>query len=206
MSRENKRLQEFKGSGFEMVKGQPNIIGWEVIASEGHKLGKVSELIIDTVAQRVRYMVVALSDNKVLQLEKRTVLVPIGFAQLHPADDCVVLTGVTPYQLRALPRYDKLHLGPKSEIDISQVFGREHSSLGSNIGGEDLDQRFYDHEHFKDSQLSSRPTAPAPAPRQPQRLTEDMPASHLGDDAETLRRRHEQNLRDEEEARRRGLL
>ncbi|RYZ23273.1 MAG: hypothetical protein EOO16_05535 [Chitinophagaceae bacterium] len=134
MATTNKRLQEFKGSGFEMVKGQPNIIGWQVISADGHKLGKITELIIDTVAQRVRYMVVALTDNKILQLEKRTVLVPVGFAQLHPADDCVVLTTVTPYQLRALPRYDRTHLGPKSEIDISQVFGREHSALGSDIG------------------------------------------------------------------------
>jgi sporulation protein YlmC with PRC-barrel domain len=206
MAKENKRLQEFRGSGFEMVKGQPNIIGWQVVGSEGHQLGKVTELIIDTVAQRVRYIVLALTDNKVLQLEKRTVLVPIGLAQLHPADDSIILTGVTPYQLRALPRYDKAHLGPKSEIDISQVFGREHSSLGSNIAGEDLDQRFYDHEHFNDSHLSRRATTPMPAPRQPQRLAEDIPASHPLDDAETLRRRHEQNLRDEEEARRKGLL
>lgn len=205
MATTNKRLQEFRGSGFEMVKGQPDIRDWQVISSDGHRLGKVNELIIDTVAQRVRYLVVALADNKVLQLEKRTVLVPIGFAQLHPADDSVLLTGVTPYQLRALPRYDKVHLGPKSEIDISQVFGREHTALGSNIGGDDLDPSFYNHEHFDDRRLQRAPAQPvAPQPARP--VAEELPASHLsGDDAETIRRRHEQNLRDEEEARRKGL-
>jgi hypothetical protein len=151
-------------------------------------------------------MVVALTDNKVLQLEKRSVLVPVGFAQLHPADDCVVLTTVTPYQLRALPRYDRTHLGPKSEIDISQVFGREHTALGSSVGGEDLDQRFYDHEHFNDTHLSRQATRPVPAPRAPERHHEELPASQLSDDAESQRRRHEQTLRDEEEARRKGLL
>ncbi|GAB4093450.1 PRC-barrel domain-containing protein [Flaviaesturariibacter terrae] len=205
MATDKKRLQEFRGSGFEMVKGQPDIHNWQVISSDGHRLGKVSELIIDTVAQRVRYLVVALTDNKELQLEKRNVLVPIGFAQLHPADDSVILASVTPYQLRALPRYDRSHLGPKSEIDISQVFGREHTALGSNIAGEDLDQNFYNHEHFDDRRLNrptaSRDTAPL------RREAEELPASHLtGDDPEAIRRRHEQNLRDEEEARRKGLL
>ncbi|RYY60036.1 MAG: hypothetical protein EOO12_15630 [Chitinophagaceae bacterium] len=206
MATDKKRLQEFRGSGFEMVKGQPDIHGWHVISSDGHRLGKVTELIIDTVAQRVRYLVVALTDNKVLQLEKRTVLVPIGFAQLHPADDSVILTGVTPYQLRALPRYDRTHLGPKSEIDISQVFGREHTSLGSNVGGEDLDQSFYNHEHFDDRRLHRAPAQPI-APQPARREAEELPASHLSsDDAEAIRLRHEQNLRDEEEARRKGLL
>ena len=207
MATDKKRLQEFSRSGFEMVKGQPDIRNWQVISSDGNRLGKITELIIDTVAQRVRYLVVALADNKVLQLEKRTVLVPIGFAQLHPADDSVILTDVTPYQLRALPRYDKAHLGPKSEIDISQVFGREHTSLGSNIGGEDLDQSFYNHEHFDDRRLhrpQAGPIAPQPARRE---APEELPASHPnGDDPESIRRRHEQNLRDEEEARRKGLL
>jgi sporulation protein YlmC with PRC-barrel domain len=206
MSHKEKRLQEFRGSGFEMVKGQPDIRRWQVVSSDGHKLGKIDELIIDTVAQRVRYMIIALTDNKVLQLEKRTVLVPVGYAQLHPADDCVVLTGVTPYQLRALPKYDKDHLGPKSEIDIAQVFGREHTSLGSNIGGDDLDPSFYNHEQFDDRRLHRAP-APPIAPQPANRQAEEMPASHLpGEDPESTRLRHEQNLRDEDEARRKGLL
>ncbi|RYY93533.1 MAG: hypothetical protein EOO11_19580, partial [Chitinophagaceae bacterium] len=106
MATDKRRLQEMRGSGFEMVKGQPDIRGWQVVSSDGHRLGKVTELILDTVAQRVRYLLIALTDNKVLQLEKREVLVPVGFAQLHPADDSVILASVTPYQLRALPRYD----------------------------------------------------------------------------------------------------
>jgi len=214
---DKKRLQELRSSGYEMVKGQPNIIGWLIVNADGHKLGKVQELIIDTVAQRVRYLVAALSDNKVLQIDKRTVMLPIGMAQLHPADDCVVISGVTPYQLRALPRYDKANLGPRSEIDISQVFGRAHTALGTTPGGEELDQRFYDHEHFNDQRMSrpSRSDAGERSPRyRPER--EEVPASgrnqqdfsstHLPDDPESIRRRQEQNLRDEEDALRRGLL
>ncbi|RYY95083.1 MAG: PRC-barrel domain containing protein [Chitinophagaceae bacterium] len=223
MATTKKRLQELRGSDFEMAKGQPNIIGWQVMDGSGHKLGKVQELIIDTSAQRVRYMVVALTDNKVLQIEKRTVMVPIGFAQLHAADDCVLLHGVTPYQLRALPRYDKLHLGARSEMDISNVFGR---SFTATQGSHDADAApgsgFYEHEHFNDKNYMQRPPAGSHStglpPRSEQHMpaaqhdTGDIPASHKpyaqqpDDDPESIRRRHEQALRDEEELRRKGLL
>ncbi|GAA4338760.1 PRC-barrel domain-containing protein [Flaviaesturariibacter amylovorans] len=223
MASTKKRLVELRGSDFEMAKGQPNIMGWEVVDGSGHKLGKVHELVIDTTAQRVRYMVVALSDNKILQLEKRTVMVPIGFAQLHAADDCVVLHGVTPYQLRALPRYDKAHLGARSELDISNVFGRNFSAQGSHDADSDLGNTFYEHDHFNDKHYMQRPShnsnsgqPPRAGDQQqqpvPRHSAEEVPASHQpyaqlpDDDPESIRRRHEQALRDEEELRRKGLL
>lgn len=146
-----KRLQELRGSDFEMAKGQPDIRGWEVIDTAGHKIGKVHELVFDIEAKRVRYMVVNVLDSKELQLEKRTVLVPIGLAELHRAHDSVVLPEVTPFQLRALPRYDKDHLGPKAEMDISTVFGRSHTAIGSDEAHSSAP--FYDHDHFNEKNL-----------------------------------------------------
>jgi sporulation protein YlmC with PRC-barrel domain len=151
MGTAKKRLQELRGSDFEMAKGQPDIRGWEVIDTAGHKIGKVHELVFDTEAHRVRYMVVNVLDSKELQLDKRTVLVPIGLAELHRAHDSVVLPEVTPFQLRALPRYDKDHLGPKAEIDISTVFGRSHTAIGSDDAHSSAP--FYDHEHFNEKNL-----------------------------------------------------
>lgn len=152
MSATRKRLQELHGSDFEMAKGQPDIRGWEVIDTAGHKIGKVHELVFDTEAKRVRYMVLNVADSKELQLEKRTVLVPIGFAELHRAHDSVVLPQVTPYQLRALPKYDKDHLGPKAEMDISAIFGRSHTAIGSD-DAHGSTAPFYDHEHFNENNM-----------------------------------------------------
>lgn len=146
-----RRLQELRGSDFEMAKGQPDIRGWEVIDPAGNKIGKVNELVFDTEARRVRYMVINIADSKELQLEKRTVLVPIGLAELHRAHDSVVLPEVTPFQLRALPKYDKEHLGPKAEMDISAVFGRSHTAIGSDEAHSSAP--FYDHEHFNEENL-----------------------------------------------------
>jgi sporulation protein YlmC with PRC-barrel domain len=152
------RLRELRGSGFEIAKGQPDIRGWDVRDDSRRMVGKVRELIFDLKARKVRYMVVDIGDVKELELEKRTVLIPIGFAQLDSRDDDVIIHNVTPYQLRALPRYDKNHLGAKVDHDVSQVFGRPHSM---SADGSDTDDSFYEHDYFNENNMNKRRTAGA---------------------------------------------
>lgn len=154
MSTKGKRLQELRGSDFEIAKGQPDIRGWEVRDRSGHLMGKVSELIFDSRAHKVRYMVVNVVDSKELQLEKRTVLVPIGLAVLQPKDDDVILDSVTPFQLRALPRYSKDDLGTRAERAISTVFGRTDNKGGAaQTDEQDLEPDFYEHDHFNEDNM-----------------------------------------------------
>src|SRR5690606_14563689 len=171
--KKNKRLQELRGSGFEIADGQPDIRGWEVYDTEARKIGRVKELIFDVRDRKVRYMAIDVVNNQELQLEDRLVLVPIGLAQLDSQNDDVILQNVTPFQLRALPRYDNDLLGPQVERDISMVFGREFSSTGmggttgmtavgtaglagaaaTNYNDNDVDADFYKHEFFNDQNL-----------------------------------------------------
>jgi len=157
------RLRELSGSDFTIAKGQPDIRGWDVRDSSGRKFGVVSDLIFDIRANKVRYMVLNIFDTKELELEKRTVLVPIGLAELDHTDNDVLLPAVTPFQLRALPRYDKTNLGAKAERDISTVFGRE--GFGAPLGGTtagaqysdaDVDESFYNHDHFNEDNMYRR--------------------------------------------------
>lgn len=157
MSTKQKRLQELRGSDYEIAKGQPDIRGWEVRDNNGHLMGKVSELIFDSRAQKVRYMVINVADSKELQLEKRTVLVPIGMAVLEHQDDDVILPSVTPFQLRALPRYSKEDLGTKTERAISQVFGRTDNQGGpAQTDDAELTEDFYNHDHFNEQHMHDR--------------------------------------------------
>jgi len=67
MSNKVKRLQELRGSGYEVAKGQPDIRGWEVRDPNGQLIGKVHELIFDSRANKVRYMIINVNDSKELQ-------------------------------------------------------------------------------------------------------------------------------------------
>ena len=160
------RLRELSRSDFKIAKGQPDIRGWDVRDAQGREYGTVHELIFDIKADKVRYMVINILDTKELELEKRSVMVPIGLAELDPRDNDVLLPNITPFQLRALPRYDRDHLGAKAERDISTVFGREGFTGGmaaqqpatttSSTTDEDLGDSFYNHDHFNENNMYRR--------------------------------------------------
>ncbi|MEJ7738408.1 MAG: DUF2382 domain-containing protein [Chitinophagaceae bacterium] len=145
------RLQELKGSKYEVATGQPDIRGWTVKDAQGQDIGEVDELIFDTQSLKVRYLVLDLEDN-VLDVEPRDVLVPIGLAQLHEKDDDVVLPTVTAAQLSSLPEYKKGSLTADVESGVRNVFGGLGvGAAGAAVTGRDND--FYDHDHFNEDNL-----------------------------------------------------
>jgi hypothetical protein len=102
-------------------------------------------------------MIVNVNDSKELQLEKRTVMVPIGLAVLEHKNDDVILPNVTPFQLRALPKYHKDDLGTRAEYAISTVFGRTDSKAPATYKeDEDVDESFYNNEMFDENNMYSR--------------------------------------------------
>jgi sporulation protein YlmC with PRC-barrel domain len=118
------RLQELDHSNFEIVKGEPDIRGWDVRYMTGQKLGSVEELIVDAQEKKVRYMVVDLDENE-LKLVNRKILIPIGLAELDNKEDDVLIPNISLEQLSRLPEYEKDNLNPVVERRISSTLGRE---------------------------------------------------------------------------------
>jgi sporulation protein YlmC with PRC-barrel domain len=147
----HRRLQELDRSDFEIVKGEPDIRGWDVKNSQGQKIGEVEELIVDAQQKKVRYMVVDLDDNE-LKLDHRKVLVPIGLAELHEKDDDVILPNVQAEHFRSLPAYDKNNLTPEVERRICSTLGRTNETM-SSTNMEEHHPEFYKHDYFNDDNL-----------------------------------------------------
>jgi sporulation protein YlmC with PRC-barrel domain len=165
------RLQELDQSKFEIVKGEPDIRGWDVRYMTGQKLGAVDELIIDIPEKKVRYMVVDLDENE-LKLVHRKILIPIGLAELDKKEDDVVIPNITVEQLSRLPEYEKNNLNPVVERRISSTLGRElheaelAEAATTNVRNEATERKltkedkkikkeneehdpdFYSHEHY----------------------------------------------------------
>ena len=83
-------------------------------------------------------------------------MVPIGLTVLQHQYDDVILPNVTPFQLRALPKYDKTDLGTRAELAISTVFGRTDAAVSANQSKEDVDESFYNNEMFNEDNMYSR--------------------------------------------------
>jgi hypothetical protein len=135
---------------FKVADGDPDIRGWSVKTSDGVKLGKVTDLLVDSVAMKVRYIEVAL-DKRVIDLdEDRHVLVPIGAATLNDDDDVVMLSR-TAGELTAMPEYKRGTITVNDERVLYDRYGRRGAADMATSGSET--QALYDEPHFDDRQL-----------------------------------------------------
>ena len=127
----NKNLKELRGSGFEIMNGEPDIRGWKVRNLENQVIGRVDELLFDIVSLKVRYLVVKL-DGKPINLISRDLLIPIGLAELEEEEDFVLFPDVTAGHLAALPEYKKGKVTVQTEQQIRAVFaGTENVRAGA---------------------------------------------------------------------------
>lgn len=138
------RLRELRGSGYEIVDGEPDIIGWSIRDAGDRKLGVVHDLLFEPEVQKVRYIIAHLKDND-YDLDRRKVLIPIGLAELQENNDNIVLDAVSPWQLRALPTYDKNMTG-QDEQDIFTIFSGAGSTITNNSS--QAQQQLYDHTNY----------------------------------------------------------
>jgi len=158
----NYRLQELDHSNFEIVKGEPDIRGWDLTYKNGEKIGSVEELILDTKAKKIRYMIVDLDENE-LRLEHRKTMIPIGFAELDKQHDDVLIPNVSVDQLCRLPDYKRNSLSPELERSIASVFGRKvnvepiaslkREERKVNEVDDDIDPDFYNNEYYNSDNL-----------------------------------------------------
>ena len=82
-------------SEFRIAEGESDVRGWQVLDAAGQVIGEIVELIIDTAAEKVRYVVVRTADGA----EK---LLPIGYLDLDPARQHVLAPGLTVNDVNAL--------------------------------------------------------------------------------------------------------
>ena len=130
---------------FKVADGFPDPRGWDVKTSDGQKIGKVGDLIVDTQQMRVRYVDVEL-DRSLGQrardaatpgdqggdLQEGHTLLPIGNVQLDDQHDDVVVSGYTLDQVAGLPRYGGQSISRDYERSLVD---RHRNRAGHAAGG-----------------------------------------------------------------------
>jgi sporulation protein YlmC with PRC-barrel domain len=128
---------------YEVADDNPDVRGWEVLASDGTRVGRVDELLADPAQRRVRYLDVEL-DEDITQEDDRHVLVPIGAARLHDKADRVYVSGYDPARFTSLPRYAGGPVPADYESRIHHGFGVGRPAGDVEYGHEMFDdRRFY---------------------------------------------------------------
>jgi sporulation protein YlmC with PRC-barrel domain len=142
-------LEALSEGNFQIVEGEPDITGWDVLDTEGNRFGEVDDLLFDIETRKVRYLVVELEADEVDIAEDRLVLIPIGVADLYEEDDEVIVPHVTAAQLATLPIYEPGKLTPAAETQIRSTF----DNLPMVIYQKDS---FYQHDHFDEQKFYDR--------------------------------------------------
>jgi len=119
----NNHLIPLHESGYEIVDGETDIRNWSVVASENQLVGRVSELLFDEISHRVIYMVVDIN-GKPLNLISRSVIVPMGLAEIDRKENLVIVPALTVGHLASLPSYEKGKISIDTENAIRSVFVR----------------------------------------------------------------------------------
>lgn len=114
------RLDDFK-----VAEHDQDVRGWDVVARDGKKIGKVDDLLVDTSMRKVRYLGVDMDRGLFANLfsggHNGHVLVPIEEVTLG-RDGQVNLTSMASTEASSLPAYD------------FDTFSRTHNFQGSSMG------------------------------------------------------------------------
>lgn len=85
--------------GYRVVPAEPDVRGWPLVTRGGKTAARVEDLLVDTDALTVRYLVVSLEG------EEAPRLVPVGFLQIARDETQVVAPALTAEDLPRLPGY-----------------------------------------------------------------------------------------------------
>lgn len=119
----------------ELAEGVPDVRGWKVVDSNGNRIGKVDDLIVDPVAQVVRYIDVDLRDSASPDDDKDYhLLIPVGTARLEDDDDVVVAQNLSTDQLDTYPRASRGGINRDYESSVRTFYDNSYRSGGQYFG------------------------------------------------------------------------
>lgn len=159
-------LERLKGSDFEIADHQPDITGWKITDKMGSALGEVEDLIFDSDARKVRYVVASLEvDGRLVtdtQEASQLVLIPIGIVDLDENDDEVIVPEASAVFLATLPRYEGgKTISPAEELAVRYAFlGKDSLPDADAVVYEQHPADFYNHGHFDESRFRKRIEGP----------------------------------------------
>lgn len=136
---------------FKVAEGDPDVRGWEVVASDGRKIGEVDQLLVDTAAMKVRYLDVDV-ENELLASDAsdRHVLIPIGYARLDEDSDRVLVDQLASSDVVALPEYTHGPITRDFETDVRRRFDTGFTAAGTTT---DTDRDFYSHDLYDENRF-----------------------------------------------------
>ncbi|WP_025146561.1 PRC-barrel domain-containing protein [Pedobacter jeongneungensis] len=140
-------LRELAHENYSIIDGESDITGWAVVDEGDRQVGKVRDLLFDPKENAVRYVIVDL-DGSVLGIEKKTVLLPIGFITMGEEKKEVVIPVLHENQISLMPQYIIGEVTRDTEVQIRSAIGSPAALRIEEEITELEHSDFYQHHHF----------------------------------------------------------
>lgn len=139
---------------FKVAEGDPDVRGWDVMSSDGRKIGEVEQLLIDRTAMKVRYLDVDLDDDLIEMGKDRHVLIPIGYARLDQDNDHIMVDNLNAKQIGGMPAYTHQPLTREYESDLRGYLDTGYKATAATAAtAVDTDDEYYEHEHYDEDRF-----------------------------------------------------
>lgn len=108
---------------YRIAGDDPDPRGWEVVAADGLRAGRVAELIVDTDAGKVRYLDVRLTAARFRGVDgSRNRLIPIGYVRLDEEEGRVIVDALGAAGLERLPAFTGMPIDRSFEERLHEAF------------------------------------------------------------------------------------
>jgi sporulation protein YlmC with PRC-barrel domain len=135
---------------FRFTDTDPDVRGWEVIGTDGQRIGRVYDVMVDLAQYRIRYLDV-ITDRSATRdtLTEHHVLVPVGIALADEREDVIRIENVDTPTIQQLPAFSGDVVTREHEDELFNVL-KAYEPNTTNIRRE-----FYDHSYFDNSRFYS---------------------------------------------------
>ncbi|WP_062543697.1 PRC-barrel domain-containing protein [Rufibacter tibetensis] len=144
---------------FKVANNNMDVRGWEVIGSDGKRIGKVDDLIVDRELMKVRYLDIDVDKEHVLvDTDPRHILIPIGAAQLDDDSD-QVFVGLDQMALARFPFYKGGAVDSDYEYRVMHAITsptdtyKQQSQASTQQEVSTPNAEFYGREHFNEDRF-----------------------------------------------------
>lgn len=119
----NSHLEELgKLPEYKIAREDPDVRGWLVHSSDSQPIGRVEELIVDTQAEKVRYLIVDVDKAYAADSKDHYMLVPIGAARVEENGNSVRLNHINSRNSTNYPVYRGDSISREYENSIRRFY------------------------------------------------------------------------------------
>jgi hypothetical protein len=105
-----------------IAPGECDIRGWLVVADDGRRVGRVHDVIVDSVTLRLRLIEILLDLHLSEDEANRAVVVPIACARASAHRKQINVRGASTSDIVHAPRSETVRLSPEAEAAVRKFF------------------------------------------------------------------------------------